>query len=219
MEREVKVLGSQSYPTLCNPMDCSPPGSSIHGLLQARILEWVVMPPSRGSSQPRDWTHISYVYLHWQAGSLPRAPPGLVVKWKWKSLSCVRLFATPWTIQSTEFSRSEYWSGYSFPFPSPEDLPNPGFEPRSPTLQADSLPPEPHSLNIFPSCKLLCHSAAGPLPFPFPLPGIFYLQIYVCICSLPSIWLLPSSARLLLTSSPQRAQIPFSSPLVIIFFK
>ena len=39
-------------------MDCSPPGSSVHGVLQGRILEWVVMPSSRGSSQPRDRTHI-----------------------------------------------------------------------------------------------------------------------------------------------------------------
>ena len=44
----------QSCPTLCNPMDHSPPGSSVHGILQARILEWVAMPSSRGSSQPRD---------------------------------------------------------------------------------------------------------------------------------------------------------------------
>ena len=48
-------------PTLCNPMDCSLPGSSVHGILQTRILEWVTLPSSRGSSQPRDWTHISYV--------------------------------------------------------------------------------------------------------------------------------------------------------------
>ena len=51
----------QKYPTLCNPMDCSPPGSSAHGILQARILAWVAMPSSRGSSQPRDQTCISYV--------------------------------------------------------------------------------------------------------------------------------------------------------------
>ena len=51
----------QLYPTLCDPMDCSPPGSSVHGILQARILEWVAMPSSRGSSQPRDQTHISYI--------------------------------------------------------------------------------------------------------------------------------------------------------------
>ena len=55
--------------------------------------------------------------------------------------SCLTLFATPWTLQSMEFSRPEYWS--EWPFPSPGDLPNPGIEPRSPTLQADSLPAEP----------------------------------------------------------------------------
>ena len=65
----------QSCLTLCNPMDCSPPGSSVHGILQARILEWVAMPSSRGSSWPRDWICISYV-LHWQADSLPLIPPG-----------------------------------------------------------------------------------------------------------------------------------------------
>ena len=47
----------QSCPTLCNSMDCSPPGSSVHGILHARKLEWVSMPSSRGSSQPRDWSH------------------------------------------------------------------------------------------------------------------------------------------------------------------
>ena len=65
----------------------------------------------------------------------------LHLPWKWKLLSRVRLFATPWTIQSMEFSRPEYWSGQSFP--SPGDLPNPWIKPRSPTLQADSLPSEP----------------------------------------------------------------------------
>ena len=51
----------QSCPTLCDPMDCSPPGSSVQGILEARILEWGAMPSSRGSSWPRDWIHISYV--------------------------------------------------------------------------------------------------------------------------------------------------------------
>ncbi|KAI4549496.1 hypothetical protein MG293_001826 [Ovis ammon polii] len=68
------------------------------------------------------------------------------VKVKVKSLSRVRLFATPWTVayqapQSVEFSRQEYWNG--LPFPSPGDLPNPGIEPRSPALQADALLSEP----------------------------------------------------------------------------
>ena len=48
-------------PTLCDPTDCSPPGSSAHGLLQARIVEWVTMTSSRGSSHPRDGTRVSYV--------------------------------------------------------------------------------------------------------------------------------------------------------------
>ena len=49
----------QSCLTLCDPMDCSPPGSSVDGILQARILEWVAMPSSRGSSWPRDLNHVS----------------------------------------------------------------------------------------------------------------------------------------------------------------
>ena len=51
----------QSCLTLCDSMDCIPPESPVHGILQARILEWIAMPSSRGSSQPRDQTHISYV--------------------------------------------------------------------------------------------------------------------------------------------------------------
>ena len=63
-----------------------------------------------------------------------------------KSLSRVRLFATPWTVAyqaplSMGFSRQEYWSG--LPFPSPGDLPDPGIEPRSPALEADALTSEP----------------------------------------------------------------------------
>ena len=52
---------TQSCTTLCDPMDCSPPGSSIHGILQARILEWVSISFSRGSSQPRDRTQVSRI--------------------------------------------------------------------------------------------------------------------------------------------------------------
>ena len=52
---------SQWWPTLCDPMNCSPPGTSAHGIFQARILGWVAMHSSRGSSWPRDWTHISDV--------------------------------------------------------------------------------------------------------------------------------------------------------------
>ena len=62
---------AQSCLTLCDSVDCSPPGSSVHGILQARILDWVAMSCSRGSSWPRDRTRASFAFLHWQADSLP----------------------------------------------------------------------------------------------------------------------------------------------------
>ena len=82
----------QSCPTLCDPRDGSPPGSPVPGILQARTLEWFAISFSNA--------------------------------WKWKvkvkSLSCVRLFATPWTAAyqappSIGFSRREYWSGVPLP--------------------------------------------------------------------------------------------------------
>ena len=60
----VCMLVSQSYLTLCDPMDCNLPGSSVHGILQARILEWVAIPFSRGSSQPRDRTQVSLLQVN-----------------------------------------------------------------------------------------------------------------------------------------------------------
>ena len=51
----------QSCPTLCNSIECNLLASFVHGILQARILEWVAMPSSRGSCLPKDWTHVSYV--------------------------------------------------------------------------------------------------------------------------------------------------------------
>ena len=69
-------------------MDCGPPGSSVHGILRARILEWVAVSYSRASSQPRDQTRVScigrQVLYHYKASSV-------------QLLSRVRLFATPWT--------------------------------------------------------------------------------------------------------------------------
>ena len=57
----VCVLVTQLCPALCHPTDCSPPGSSVHGILQARILEWVASPSSMGSSQSRDQTQVSCI--------------------------------------------------------------------------------------------------------------------------------------------------------------
>ena len=60
-KRESESEVAQLCPTLCDPMDCSPPGSSIHGILQARVLEWVAISFSRGSSQPRNRTWVSHI--------------------------------------------------------------------------------------------------------------------------------------------------------------
>ena len=57
---KVKLLVAQLCPTLCDPMDCSPLASSVLGILQARVLEWVAIPFSRGSSQPEDQTWVSH---------------------------------------------------------------------------------------------------------------------------------------------------------------
>ena len=92
----LEVLVSQSCLTLCNPMDCSLPGSSVHGFLQARILEWVAIPFSRGSSQPRIWTWSPAL----QADLLPSEPsgkpqglksgPSVRAHWSWRKPGCVR---------------------------------------------------------------------------------------------------------------------------------
>jgi len=61
--------GTKSCITVCNPVDCSPPGSSVHGISQTRILQWVAIPFSRGSPWPRDRTHVScigrWILYHW----------------------------------------------------------------------------------------------------------------------------------------------------------
>ena len=80
----------QWCPTLRDPMDHSLPGSSAHGILQVRKLEWFVMPSSRGSSQPRYWIWVSLCLLHWQAGSLSLAPPGKPRTTIWPSNSIPR---------------------------------------------------------------------------------------------------------------------------------
>ena len=121
--REIEILiktvaaaakSLQSCQTSCNPIDGSPPGTPIPGILQARTLEWVAISFSNA------W------------------------KWKVKvkSLSHVWLFATPWTAAyqappSMGFSRQEHWSGVPLPFPG--DRLNPGIKLGSPASQADSL--------------------------------------------------------------------------------
>ena len=67
---------------LCDPLDCSPPGSSVHGIFQTRILEWVAISSSRGSSWQGDWTHVSFISCL-AGGFFPTKPPG-----KCKNSSC-----------------------------------------------------------------------------------------------------------------------------------
>ena len=110
---------AQSCPTLCDPMECSLPGTSVHGIFQARVLEWG---------------------YHWLLLRLTQRRV-IIAKTK-KKVRVAQLCPTlcnPMDYIQGGLSRSEYWSGG--PFPSP-DLSNPGIEPRSPTLQGDSLPAE-----------------------------------------------------------------------------
>ena len=97
-----------SHVWLCDPRDCSLLVSSVHGILQARILEWIAMPSSRGLSQPGDQSNQCLLRrLHWQADSLPLAPTRKPIihymkyyflsSYSVQSLCHVRLFATPWT--------------------------------------------------------------------------------------------------------------------------
>ena len=58
---KVKVLVTQSCPTICDPMGYSPPGFFVHGILQVRIRKWVAIASSMGFSQPRDWTRVSCI--------------------------------------------------------------------------------------------------------------------------------------------------------------
>ena len=121
---------AQSCPTPWDPMDYSPPGSAVHGILQARILEWVAISLSMGSSQPRDGNWVS----HTVADFLPSEPLLLLLL---SHFSRVRLCATLQMAAhqappSLGFSRQEHWSGLPFPFPG--DLPNPEMEPESPAL-------------------------------------------------------------------------------------
>ena len=124
---------AQSCLTLCNTMDCSLPGSSVHGIFQAIVLEWVVIFFSRGSSQPRGWTWVSHIvdrcFTIWATREVIIEEIILRRKAiKVKSFSHVQLFVTPWTVAhqdplSMGFSRQEYWN--VLPFSSPGDLPDP----------------------------------------------------------------------------------------------
>ena len=73
LNRDLEISVARSCPILCEPLDCNPPGTFVHGILQARRLEWVAMPPSRGIFPTQGWNpHL----LHWQADPLSSEPYG-----------------------------------------------------------------------------------------------------------------------------------------------
>ena len=76
---KMKVLVTQFCMTIYDRMDCSLPGSSVHGILQARILEWVAIPFSRGSSWPRNWTWVSHIAGRFFTVWATREAPDVVV--------------------------------------------------------------------------------------------------------------------------------------------
>ena len=89
---------AQSCPTLTDPMDCSLPGSSVHGIFQARVLKWVAISSSRGIFLAQGLNTSLLHLLHWQADSLPLSHQGSPLSISLssvQSLSRVRLFATP----------------------------------------------------------------------------------------------------------------------------
>ena len=152
----------QSCLTLHNPVDGSPQGSPVPGILQARTLELGAISISNA----------------WKG------------KGKVKSLSRGQLFVTPWTVvyhapPYMGFSRQEYWSG--FPYPSPRDLPDPGIEPGSPALQAESLPFELPGKHL----KMVMHAFNQKLKKNFflmrnainvVLPELFYFHKHAYSC-------------------------------------
>ena len=124
------VVVLKSCLILCDPKDCSPPGSSAHRILQARILEWVAIPSPGDLPHPgiEPWSPAL------QADSLPSEPPG---KNKVKVAQLCLALCNPrdYTVHGILQARTLEWVA----IPSPGDLPNPGIEPWSPSLQADSL--------------------------------------------------------------------------------
>ena len=112
----VCVVVIQLCLTLGNTMDCRPPGSSVHGILWAKILEWVAIPFSMWSFQPRDWTLVSCIagrcFTIWATREVALHLLENYCKLMTVNVaqSCPTL-CDPWTIQSTEFSRPENWSG------------------------------------------------------------------------------------------------------------
>ena len=139
------------------PMDCSTPGPSVHGILQAKILEWVAISFSRGSPRPRDQIHVSYIgrriLYHWTTREAPYISM-LLLLLLLSRFSCVRLCVTPETAAhqaplSLGFSRQEHWSGLPFPSPMHESESEVAQSCRTPSDPMDCSPPGSSVHGIF----------------------------------------------------------------------
>ena len=151
------VTCAQSCPTLWNPIGCSLPGSSVYGIFQARILEWVIISASRGSSWPRDRTCVSYVF-----NALSHQGSPIAYIRSHQSLSRVRLFATPW-ITARQASLSNTNSRSSLRLTSIESvMPSSHLILCHPLLL---LPPIPPSIRVFSNESSLCNEVAKVLEF------------------------------------------------------
>ena len=134
------VVSAQLCPTLCDPLDYT-----VHGILQARLMEWVAFPFSRGSSQPRDWTQVSRIagrfFTRWATGEAQGLPHCRQILYQLSHKGSPRILE--WV--AYPFSSGSSW------------LKNPT---RSPTLQVDSLPTELSGkplhmvINMFQCCSL-----------------------------------------------------------------
>ena len=126
--------------SLCDCMDCSPPCSSDHGILQERIPGWIAISFSRESSRPTDRTHILCIadgFFTTGPPGKPQASPGVCFVIQLCLTLCDPMTVAPQVPLSTGILQQEYWSG--LPCPPPGGLPNPGVKPRALALPADSL--------------------------------------------------------------------------------
>ena len=185
-------LVAHSCPTLCDPMDCSPPGSSVHDILQARVLEWIAISFSRGSSLPRDQTRVSHLvdrrFTVWATRevqlfaqvvklhvcSVSQSPPTLC-----DLMDCSRPISSAHGLLQ---ARILEWIAIS----SRRDLPNLGIESAPPALAGRFVTNEPPEKPVFklPFGKVaaICIHTSNRYECPFPINAhryIFWSTWYV----------------------------------------
>ena len=192
----------QSCLTLCNPMDCNPPGSSVHGIFQARILEWAAISFSKGSSWGRDWTCMSYSPA--LAGAFFTTSALFRPEW------CKKSFDT-WVANARRLCVSNLWKNSHtqctslnlLPFPLLQFITAGPFQQNTPTCSNRSL--QPLAQSSAPSPSIIIHSHVSQKP------GLFFCGFLLAQLpfSLPKPHkqkqplLLPPSSSLFSVTNPQ----------------